>query len=91
MPKRIPIQAAKKLCAKLGCRQVIVVAWDGDSTHVVTFGRSIEDCDQAAQGGNKVKTALGWPESLCKDEPSRVKKLKDRIKHLEEELERASR
>lgn len=83
MPKRIPISAAKLVADKHDCRQVIILAWDGKLTHVVTYGKTLEDCDQAAQGGNKIKKVLGWPESLCQDEPSRVKKLKERIKELE--------
>jgi hypothetical protein len=88
MPKRIPIQAAKDVAAKYACRQVIIAAWDGALTHIVTYGESVEDCDQAATGGNFIKKALGWPESLCNAEPSRVTKLKARIKELEEVEER---
>ncbi|SIO37222.1 hypothetical protein SAMN05444166_4175 [Singulisphaera sp. GP187] len=93
MPNRIPILAASDIAKAHGCSQVIVLAWDGKKTHVVTYGESVEDCDQAAQGGNRVKVALGWPESLCNEEPSRVKKLKDenydlkvKIKELEGRL-----
>lgn len=86
MPKRIPIQAAKDVAKTHGCRQVILLAWDGERTHVVTYGVNDEECCQAAIGGNRVKAALGWPESLMA-EPSRVKKLKSRVKELEDELE----
>lgn len=86
MPKRIPILAASDIAKAHGCRQVIVVAWDGERTHVVTYGVTEEDCDQAAMGGNRVKTALGWPESLQAD-PSRVKKLKNKIAELEAQLQ----
>ena len=82
MPKRIPIEAARRIAKEYDCRQVIIVAWDGKLTHCVTFGKSITDCDQAAQGGNRIKKALGWPESL-RAEPSRVKALKARINELE--------
>src|ERR1043166_9750175 len=85
MPKRIPISAAKQVAKEQGCRQVIIMAWDGETTHCVTYGTTVEDCDQAAQGGNKIKKALGWPESLMA-EPSRVKALKARIKELEAQL-----
>ena len=87
MPKRIPIKAAKDISRRFSCPQVIILAWDGRMTHVVTYGKSIEDCDQAAQGGNQVKKAIGWPELLCNAEPSRVSKLKARVKELEKELE----
>ena len=86
-PSRIPISAAKAIADKFAQRQVILVTWDGDMTHVVTYGVNEDECDKAALGGNFVKKALGWPERLCADEPSRVRKLKSRI----EELERALR
>ena len=83
MPKRIPIKTAKNIAQAHDCKQVILLAWDGERTHVVTYGKSEEDCDQAARGGNMIKTSLGWPEELCSEEPSRVKKLKNRIAELE--------
>lgn len=79
-PKRIPISTAKAV-ANLHphLRQVILVAWDGSRTHVVTYGRSVEECDQAAIGGDRVKAALGWPASLQGAAPSRVKALQRRV------------
>lgn len=70
MNKRIPIKAAKDFAKQFGLAQVIIVAWEVDEkarcaqTHVVTYGKTKEDCVQAAEGGNKVKKALGWPDSL---------------------------
>ena len=72
MPKRIPIAAAKRLAAQYGLSQVIIGAWDGERTHVVTYGKSLKDCEQAAKGGNLFKKAMGWPEEKCQDMPSRV-------------------
>lgn len=85
MPAKIPITAAKRVAIEHACRQVIIMAWDGERTHCVTYGNTVADCDQAAQGGNRIKAALGWPETLMA-EPSRVKKLKSRIKELEAAL-----
>lgn len=85
MPKRIPIAAARRFAREYGCRQVIILAWDGKLTHCTTYGKSLEDCDQAAQGGNRMKAVMGWPESLM-GEPSRVRALHRRIKELEDEL-----
>lgn len=82
MSKRIPIRAAKEIAKSFGMRQVILVAWSGQGTHVVTYGESLEDCDQAAMGGNRVKRALNWPESLRIAEPSRVTELKSKISEL---------
>lgn len=61
MPEQLPIQDAKELAIRRGLRQVILMAWDGERSHCVTYGASIEDCDQAALGGERLKQALGWP------------------------------
>lgn len=74
MPNRVPIKAAKELAEKYDLDQVIITAWDGERMHVVTYGRSLEDCKQAAQGGNFVKKALGFPEELCNEVPSRARR-----------------
>jgi hypothetical protein len=77
--KRIPISVAKRVSEEYGMNQVIIVTWDDINkvTHVVTYGKSVEECIQAAQGGNFVKKALGWPEELCKDMPARAKRKKN--------------
>lgn len=92
--KRLPIRIAREVARENGLRQVILCAWDGERTHVVTYGVSTEDCAQAALGGNKIKDALGWPTDL-RAEPSRVRglmgeieKLTARVLELEREVER---
>lgn len=72
MSKRLPISAAENVAKEHDLRQVILLAWDGELTHIVTFGKTVEDCAQAAQGGNILKEKWGWPE--CNDQPSRAKK-----------------
>lgn len=84
MPKRIPISAAKGIAVSQSCRQVILLAWDGELTHIVTYGKSVDDSAQAAAGGNMLKEKWGWPE--CNHQPSRVKKLEAKIKELEAKL-----
>ncbi len=74
MSKRIPIADAKTLAAKHALKQVIILAWDGEATHVVTYGVTLADCAQAAEGGNRMKRVMGWPEAMCHDVPSRVKR-----------------
>jgi hypothetical protein len=76
MPDHIPIDVAKGIAESQGCSQVILLAWDGTTAHVVTYGKSIEDCAQAAEGGNRIKQGLGWPDSKCHDEPERVIELR---------------
>lgn len=75
MTKRIPIRVAKTIADEFGQDQVIVVTWDKSTghTHVVTYGKTVEECEQAAEGGNRVKRALGWPEELCNAKPRRAR------------------
>jgi hypothetical protein len=74
--KDVPITAAKKIAEEFDKDQVIVVCWDKEHgrTHVTTYGKTTEDCAQAAQGGNFVKKALGWPDEECKATPERLRK-----------------
>lgn len=84
--KRLPIKCAKEVSDRYNLRQVILLAWDGTMTHVVTYGKSLDDCAQAAQGGNLVKKAMGWPPDKCKCKPSRVKKLEYQITELKHKI-----
>ena len=81
---RLPIKALKELANQYGYSVVVVYAFESERkmSHVATWGRSIKLCDQAAQWGNMMKDALGWPKILHA-EPNRVKKLQERIKELE--------
>lgn len=74
--KRIPISDAKSIGNKHGYSQVIIVAWDDQTgtTSVCTWGSTLEQCKQAADGGNMVKKAMGWPKEMCEAKPARVKK-----------------
>lgn len=85
MPKRIPISAAKRFADDNECRQVVIAAWDGDLVHVVTYGKTAEDCDNAAAAGDRYKAALGWPEQL-NAKPSRLKKAEARAEAAESRL-----
>ncbi len=85
MPKRVPIKAAKQIAEQHSCRQVIVMAWDGERTHIVTYGKGKDDCAQAAAGGNMLKQKWGWPE--CNDQPSRMRKLETENYALKAELQ----
>jgi len=88
MPKRIPIKVLKDLSKEQGLTHAILFAHDGDRDHIVTYGKSIEACSQTADYGNKLKDVLGWPESL-QVEPSRVRRLQERIKDLKGNLKEA--
>jgi hypothetical protein len=85
-PKHIPISDVSALISKHGLQQAVLVAWDGHHTYVVTDGVDEYAADQAADGGNLVKRALGWPENLCHSVSTRVQGLHKRIKELEKQL-----
>ena len=57
--KRIPIMAVRKFCGEQDLDQVIVVGFSRKTgvTAVATFGKTLEDCAQAAAGGTLVKKA----------------------------------
>lgn len=84
MPVYIPIKVVRELGKQLGLVEVVLLAWDGKLTHVVTWGKSVDDCSQAADLGNSIKEYLGWPKH--DDQPSRVRKLQAKIKELEAAL-----
>lgn len=79
--KKIPIKAAKDIANEYGYNQIIIHGYDIESgvQSVCTYGKSQEDCDNAAKGGNAIKKLLGWPDDLCNTKPQRVKK---RIKNI---------
>lgn len=81
MPKRIPISSARRFADQHKCRYVAIFAWDGQTSHVVTYGRKIEDSSRAAELGNQIKTGLGWPEKLHA-EPSRLRRLQAQNREL---------
>ena len=93
MKESIPIKEAKNLAKEYHLTHVIIYGFDQNNNvqHVVTYGKSLDQCDQAAKLGNMMKEGLGFPKSLCKDEPSRITKLKTRIKELEKEILSLSR
>lgn len=72
--KQIPIQTAQKIAHEFGYTQVIIHAYDGDTgiQCVATFGKSLQDCANAAKGGNEIKKLLGWSPELCEEKPVRL-------------------
>jgi len=57
---------------------------DGRKAHIVTYGKTVKQCSEAADVGNKLKKGLGWPESL-QTQPPRVKVIQARLKESEEQ------
>lgn len=74
--KRIPISAAKEVSTKYEFPEVVIFAYDPETKnqHVTTYGKTKEQCIDAARAGNDLKRALGWPEEYCNAKPSRTDK-----------------
>lgn len=49
MPKRIPITTARNVAEKHGLAQVLLIGWDGERAHIVTYGKTKADCASAAK------------------------------------------
>jgi hypothetical protein len=80
----VPIEAARHIAEAYDKHQVIVVTWDKHhhTQHVTTYGKTFEESKQAAQGGNRVKAALGWPDALCHAETERPDPRDEQIRVL---------
>ena len=63
--------------------------YDGDSTHVVSWGDTQHNCDRAAQLSEHLKKAMGWPEKLWSTMPSRIIKLHRLVGDVVREAEQA--
>lgn len=62
MPKRIPVNEAQRFAEANGLRQVVIIGFDGDLTHIVTWGETPVDCKSAAQAQAFWKgLPLGYP------------------------------
>lgn len=49
MPKRIPISTAKAVAQQHNLKQVLLIGYDGERVHVVTYGETKDDCEKAAK------------------------------------------
>lgn len=48
-PERIPVSAARKVAEQFDLKQCLLIGWDGERVHVVTYGKTKEDCEAAAK------------------------------------------
>jgi hypothetical protein len=60
MPKRIPIKVARDVGKQTGCRQIILLAFDGELTLVTVLDGLAPSDHMAARGGNLLKEKWGW-------------------------------
>jgi hypothetical protein len=49
MTRRIPITEAKRVADAQGLSQVVLLGWDGERRHIVTYGKTKTDCEAAAK------------------------------------------
>lgn len=49
MPKHIPISTAKLVADKHNLKQVLLIGYDGNLVHIVTYGKTKADCNAAAK------------------------------------------
>lgn len=78
--KHLPIKVAKQISKEYEKDVVIIIAFDRkyNKQCVTTYGKTLQDCIEAADFGNGLKrNVLKWPEELCNAKPARqVKKEK---------------
>jgi hypothetical protein len=48
-PGKIPVAAAKKVAEQYGLKQCLLIGYDGEQVHVVTYGKTKADCAAAAK------------------------------------------
>ncbi len=66
----IPIATVKAWREQIGATHLVVFAIGKNGTqHVATHGKTEQNAKEAADAGNKLKTALGWPNNLCNEKP----------------------
>jgi hypothetical protein len=79
----VTISELQEIATRHGYTHIVMLSLKpGNFQFVATFGETIEQSDQAAQMGNRLKDLLGWPERLHAT-PSRVQELVDKIKKYE--------
>jgi hypothetical protein len=73
--KRFPIRAAKEVAQKYNQDEVILVTRDRKNNliHVVSYGKTLVDCADAANSANNLRKHLGFPESACHEVPRRLR------------------
>jgi hypothetical protein len=74
--KAISISSAKRISEESGYPAIVVFGIDPETgkQHVTTYGKTKKHCSWCAELGNKLKKALGWPDSECHASPNLTKK-----------------
>jgi hypothetical protein len=46
---KIPVKAAKDVAKQYDLKQCLLIGWDGEEVHIVTYGKTKADCEAAAK------------------------------------------
>ena len=67
----ITIEMAKKISVETEYPEIVIFGYDPvtGKQHVTTYGKTKEQCRDAAIAGNYLKRYLGWPKKLCNAKP----------------------
>lgn len=66
----VEIEEAKRIAMAHGLEQIVVWSFrTGQGQHVTTWGDPLRHSALAAEAGNHVKRAAGWPPEKCQDLP----------------------
>lgn len=74
MSCKLPVKMAEKIAKEYDLRQVVVIAFDGELQHCVTYGRTTAECEMAAIAGKF------WDKILRLDDPARQQKIREILK-----------
>lgn len=67
---KIKVSEAKYIREQLGATHLVIFAVDETGTQLVaTHGKTRQNAREASAAGNKLKTALEFPASMCRDNP----------------------
>lgn len=67
----IEIEKARQLAIAHGLEQIVVWSFrTGHGQHVTTWGEPVRHSALAAEAGNHVRRAAGWPPEKCQDLPA---------------------
>ncbi len=83
---KIPISALRHLAKLYNQQHVILFSQGNGTSHVATYGDTVEHCSEAADLGNKMKKGLGWPDKL-QAQPARVIALQKKLQKIVDIIE----
>jgi hypothetical protein len=67
---KISISKIKSIREELEATHIVIFTIDENNNYqVATHGKTFLQAKEAAKAGNNLKTALGWPENICKSQP----------------------